>query len=140
MQTYHPSSDEQRRFLEDNLTDLRKINKFLAEVNVMKEEIIQNIISALQHQHEGQKTYEYGSWKIEVKTPSIYSLNKKLYESGSVSLPDKFNPIRESKSYSVDKNLCEQYMESAPDDVRLALVALIDKKPGKPSIIVKERV
>jgi hypothetical protein len=140
MQAYHPSSDEQRRFLEDNLTDLRKINKFLAEVTVMREEIIQNIISALQHNHEGQKTYEYDLWKIEIKTPSIYSLNKKLYESGDIKLPDKFNPIRESKSYSVDKNLCEQYKQSAPNDVKLALVELIEKKPGKPSVVIKERI
>ncbi len=139
MQTYDHTS-EQQNVLDDNLADLRKINKFLAEVNIMREEIIQNIIGALQHNHDGQKTYEHGAWKIEIKTPSIYSLNKKLYESGTIKLPDTFNPIRESKSYSVDKNLCEQYMQSAPNDVRLALVELIDKKPGKPSIVIKERV
>lgn len=139
MQTYD-HTNEQQSFLSETLEDLRKINKHLAEVGLIKEELTKKVISALQHEHEGQKTYEYGVYKIEVKTPFIYSLNKKLYESKSVVLPKNFNPIKESISYSVDKNLCEKYMEKAPKKVRDALVELIDKKPGKPTVTIKERV
>ncbi len=98
------------------------------------------MIGVLQHEHEGQKTYEFGMWKIEVKTPYVYSLNKKLYESGNITLPKNYNPIKKSISYTVDKRLVDKYIEEAPIDVRDALIELIDKKPGKAAITIKERV
>jgi len=133
-------TNEQERFFSESLTELQKVNKQLAKLLVRKEELTEEIIGALEHDHEGQKSYEYGVWKIEVKTPFVYSLNKKLYESGSVKLPEDFNPIKESVSYSVDKRLCDKFMAEAPKKVRDALAELIDKKPGKANIVVKERI
>jgi len=133
-------TNEQEQQFSESLTELQKVNKQLAKLLVRKEELTELIISSLEHDHEGQKSYEYGAWKIEVKTPFVYSLNKKLYESGSVKLPDDFNPIKESVSYSVDKRLCDKYMMDAPKKVRDALAELIDKKPGKAGITIKERV
>jgi hypothetical protein len=132
--------NEQERCFSESITELQKINKQLAKLTLRKEELTNQIIGALEHDHEGQKTYEYGLWKIEVKTPFVYSLNKKLYETGSITLPSEFNPIKESVSYSVDKRLCEQYMQKAPKKVRDALIELIEKKPGKAGISIKERV
>jgi len=63
-----------------------------------------------------------------------------LYESGSITLPDNFNPIKESVSYSIDKGLCDKYILEAPKKVRVALAELIDKKPGKASVVIKERI
>ncbi|CAB4151866.1 hypothetical protein UFOVP685_45 [uncultured Caudovirales phage] len=134
------STNEQERFFVDSVKELERVNKQLAKLVLRKEELTEQIISALEHDHEGQKSYEYGVWKIEVKTPFVYSLNKKLYESGSVNLPDDFNPIKESVSYSVDKRLCDKFMTDAPKKVRDALAELIDKKPGKAGITIKERV
>lgn len=122
------------------LNELQDINKQLEALLIRKDELTRDIIGALEHDHEGQKSYEYGSWKIEVKTPFVYSLDKKKYESGDVNLPDNYNPIKEYISYSVDKRLCDQYMMNAPEDVRDALIELIDKKPGKAGITIKERV
>jgi len=134
------NTNEQEECFVDSIKELQKVNKQLAKLNLKKEELTQKIIDTLDHEHEGQKTYQYGEWKIEVKTPFVYSLNKKLYESGDVKLPDTYNPIKSSVSYSVDKRLCDQFMLNAPKKVRDALVELIDKKPGKASISVKERV
>lgn len=139
MQEYDPTNEQERCF-SDSIVELQKINKQLAKLLLRKEELTDLIIGSLEHDHEGQKQYEYGAWKIEVKTPFVYSLNKKLYESGSVQLPDDFNPIKESVSYSVDKRLCDKYMMDAPKKVRDALAELIDKKPGKAGITIKERV
>lgn len=125
--------------LTENIKELEKVNKQLARLSLRKEELTDSIIAAMGHQHEGQRSYEYEVWKVEIKTPFVYSLNKKLYESGSVKLPDNFNPIKESVSYSVDKVLCDKYMENAPKKIRDALVELIDKKPGKASVTIKER-
>lgn len=136
----HDPINEQERFFVESVKELEKVNKQLAKLLLRKEELTDQIIGALEHDHEGQKSYEYGVWKIEVKTPFVYSLNKKLYESGSVKLPDDFNPIKESVSYSVDKRLCDKFMVEAPKKVRDALAELIDKKPGKAGITIKERV
>lgn len=125
--------------LADQIRELEKVNKQLAKLTLRKEELTDMIITAMGHQHEGQRSYEYDTWKVEIKTPFVYSLNKKLYESGNVTLPDNFNPIKESISYSIDKKLCDKYLESAPKKVRDVLVELIDKKPGKASVTIKER-
>ncbi len=125
--------------LADSIKELEKVNKQLARLSLRKEELTDSIISAMDHQHEGQRSYEYDVWKVEIKTPFVYSLNKKLYESGNITLPDNFNPIKESKSYSVDKILCDKYLLDAPAKIRQALIELIDKKPGKASVTIKER-
>jgi hypothetical protein len=125
--------------LSDNIKELEKVNKQLARLSLRKEELTDSIILAMGHQHEGQRSYEHETWKVEIKTPFVYSLNKKLYESGNVILPDNFNPIKQSTSYSVDKVLCDKYLVDAPKKVREALIELIDKKPGKASVTIKER-
>lgn len=130
---------KKERCLDDFIKELDSVNKQLSILTVRKEELTKEIIVSLSHEHEGQKTYEYDTWKIEVKTPCVYSLNKKKYESGEIKLPDNFNPIKQSVSYSIDKRLCDQYMQDAPKKVRNVLVALIDKKPGKASVCLKER-
>jgi hypothetical protein len=134
------NTNEQEQFFVESVKELEKVNKQIAKLIVRKEELTEQIIGALEHEHEGQKTYEYGTWKIEVKTPFVYSLNKKLYESGDIKLPQDFNPIKESVSYTVDKRLCDKFMSEAPKKVRDALAELIDKKPGKAGICIKERV
>ena len=123
-----------------HIQELEKVNKQLAKLTLRKEQLTDMIISAMSHNHEGQRTYEYDMWKVEIKTPITYSLNKKLYESGSVILPDNFNPIKESISYSIHKGLCDKYMLDAPKKVKDALAELIDKKPGKTSVTIKERI
>lgn len=136
----HCDTGEQEFFLEDSIKQLDTVNRRIAKLLVMKEELVDNIIGALEHEHEGQKTYEYGVWRLEVKTPFVYSLNKKEYESGQFNIPEKFNPIKQSVSYSVDKGLCDKYMQTAPKEVREMLVELIDKKPGKANVCIKERI
>jgi len=139
MQEFSDKNEQEQCFV-NGIRELDKINKQIAKLNLRKEELTKEIIDSLEHEHEGQKTYEYGIWKIEVKTPFVYSLNKKMYESGEFKLPEQFNPIKESISYSVDKRLCDKYLEEAPKKVRDALAELIDKKPGKASINIKERI
>lgn len=134
------TNNEQERFFVESVTELEQVNKQLAALTLRREELTQQIINTLDHEHEGQKTYQYGSWRLEVKTPFVYSLDKKKYESGEFTLPNNFNPIKKSVSYSIDKRLCELYMQEAPQDVRNSLIELIDKKPGKANIVVKERI
>jgi hypothetical protein len=130
---------EREQVLAESILELEKINKQLAKLTVRKEELTETIIAALGHDHYGQKSYEYDVWKIECKTPSIYSLDKKAYESGSVFIPDGFDPVKSSVSYTVDKRLCDKYMSESPLEVREALGQLITVKPGKASVTIKAR-
>jgi hypothetical protein len=141
MQSFEDVSNaiDREHGLADTIKELEKVNKQLARLSLRKEELTNSIVSAMGHQHEGQRSYDYEVWKVEIKTPFVYSLNKKLYESGNVILPDNFNPIKQSTSYSVDKVLCDKYLVDAPKKVREALIELIDKKPGKASVTIKER-
>ena len=93
------NNNEHEHCFSESITELQKVNKKIAKLLVRKEELTDQIIGSLEHEHEGQKSYEYGIWKIEVKTPFVYSLNKKLYEEGKIKLPDNFNPIKQSISY-----------------------------------------
>lgn len=136
----HDQTCEHERFFSEHLTQLQKVNRQIAKLIVRKDELTCQIIGALDHSHEGQKSYEHGPWKIEVRTPVVYSLNKKLYESGAITLPTNFNPIKESVSYSIDKRMVDMFMIEAPADVRASLIDLIEKKPGKASVTVKERL
>lgn len=133
-------NNEQALCLEDSIQELESVNKKLAKLLLKKEELTEKVIGAIGHDKEGQKTYEYQAWKIEVKTPCIYSLDKKMYESGRFEIPKKFNPIKKSVSYAIDKRLCDKFITEAPPEVREMLVELIEKRPGKASVTIKERV
>jgi hypothetical protein len=133
-------TDTQKSVFFESVTELQKINKSLSKLLLRKEEVSAQIICALEHNHDGQKTYEYKKWKIEVKTPCVYSLNKNKYESYKNEIPEDFNPVRQSISYSIDKRLCEKYMVEAPKKIRAVLIDLIEKKSGKPTVAIKERV
>lgn len=132
-------TSEREMYLDNSVKELDKINNKLATLLTRKDELIDIIIGALGHEHKGQKSYEYGLYKIEVKTPTIYSLNTSKYKSGDIKLPDNFNPIKESISYSIDKKLCDQYMQIAPKKVRDSLALLIDEKPGKKNVVLTRR-
>lgn len=139
MQEFDHTTDQEHYFSE-SVKKLSKVNRQLAKLLVQKEVLTHEIIHSLGHDHEGLKSYDYGVWKIEVKTPFVYALNKKLYESGDIKLPDNFNPIKASVSYSIDKRLIDKCLEEAPRDVRDALIELIEKRPGKAAVNIRERV
>lgn len=130
---------DRQHVLENSIRRFEQVCKEMARLNLLKEELTSEIIGALGHEHEGQKTYEYNVWKIEVKTPVSYSVNKKLYELCEINLPSDFNPVKKSVSYAVDKRLCDNYLLTAPEDVKQLLVEIIDKKPGKAAVTIKER-
>lgn len=140
MQIFKLKEVSKKDILLDSILELEKVNKELAKFNLLKERLTNTIIDKLGHTKEGQKTYEYDAWKVEIKIPFIYSLNKKLYESGNIKIPDKFNPIKESISYSINKRLCDQYIVDSPKKIKDALIELIEKKPGKATVTIKERI
>lgn len=140
MQNYNEDLLNEQTFLEELIKDLQCTQRKIARLKLRKEQLDHDIICALGHEHEGQKSYEHEIWKVEVRTPCIYSLDRSKYKSGEVNLPDQYNPIKESISYTIDKQLCEFFMETAPKPIRMKLSELIEKKPGKASVSIKERI
>lgn len=139
MQRYQETI-EREQYLYENIKLLKEINQRLELLRREKEKLTNEIISALDNMNAGNKTYEYMSWQIEVKKPVIYVLNKKLYESIKNELPKKFNPIKEYTSYTIDKHLCDKYITEAPCVIREVLSQMIETKPGKQKVIIKEAV
>jgi hypothetical protein len=133
--------NQSEQVLNQDIKELDRVNKQIAKLLLKKESLTESIIATLGHEHEGQKTYEYSIYKLEVKTPVSLSLDKKKYSSGEFYLPPEFNPVKESTtvSYSIDKKLYDNCLSRAPKDVISALSKLIDKKPGNKSITIKER-
>lgn len=122
--------------LEQNIKQLESVNKRIAKLLVEKEALTDSIIAGIGHDYEGQRTYQFNEWDITAKTPYIYSLNTKKYKAGDVYLDEAFNPIQESVSYKVNRELAEEYMNTAPASARSALLELITKKPGKASVTI----
>jgi len=122
--------------LEESIKKLQNINRKIAQLTLDKEKLTETVIATIGHSHEGERSYEVGAWKVTCKTPFIYSINKKIYESNDVYLPDEFNPIEQTFSYKVNKKECDYYMTVAPKSVRDSLLELITKKPGKASVVV----
>ena len=140
MQQYDDTQQHYRHHVNESLKELNSVNRKLAKLLLRKEELTEEVIELFGHEHEGQKTYAFDEWKVEIRTPCVYSLDKKLYESGRFNIPSEYNPIKQSVSYSIDKKLCDDYITKAPKKIRDALAELIEKKPGKPAVIVKENV
>jgi hypothetical protein len=131
--------DDHDHFLMCSIQALENVNKKITKLLLQKEELTENIISAFGHDKEGQKSYDFHMWKVEIRTPCIYSLNKKLYESGKYNIPKKFNPIKKSVSYLIDKKFFDKF-DDAPVEVREQLIELIEKKAGKACVNIKGRV
>lgn len=125
--------------LRESILELQKVTKKIAQLTQEKEVLIHEIIKALKHKHKGQKSYEFEEFKLEVRTPTIYSLDTKLYEELQESIPEEYNPVKETTSFKIDKKLCDEYLKKAPDDVKSLLIDLIEEKPGKANVVVKYR-
>lgn len=123
--------------LKDNIKRLEKVTRDIAVLNTEKEDLIKSIIKELNHSHEGQKSYSIDEYKLEVRTPAIYSLNKEYYQEVSSYLPDDYNPVKESVSYSIDKKKCDELLKTAPSEFRKTLIEMVEKKPGKANVVVK---
>ena len=132
--------NEQECFFVESVKELQEVNKQLAKLLLRKEELTQDIITSLDHVHEGQKTYEYGAWKIEVKTGVTFSLDKDAYELISSKIPDGLDPVKKRIAYDVSKAMINEIEKRGNSKELNILSKFLSKKPSKPSISIKERV
>lgn len=120
----------------DTIVKLEKITKNLALLALERDALNQELIELFSHDYEGQKSYSEGIWRVTIKTPCVYSLNKAKYLALKDSLPEEFNPVKESVSYIVDKKACDKFVISAPKQIISLIGEMIEKKPGKASLTI----
>lgn len=123
--------------LADNIERLQVVKDKIKALEVEQAGLVKAIIADLGHDHEGEKSYQVGTFKVTCRTPVIYSLDKKAYESGDVYLMPEFDPIESSTAYKINKAKLEAFLQTAPMSVRTSLSKLVTKKDGKPSVVIK---
>jgi citrate synthase len=128
---------EREYVLAGAIEELETVNAEIAKLTVRREELTREIIAAVGHDKEGQKSYNYREWKVTCKTPNIYALDTRAYKSGKVFLPEEDDPVKQSITYTVDKKRFQECYKNATDLVRDSLNKLITVKPGKPSVSVE---
>lgn len=136
---YKIELEQRERRAEELTSEIETINKKLAKLRLDKESKELELISTIQHEHEGSKTYDIGFHSVTIKTDMIYALDKKAYISGELYLEPAFDPVLQKVTYEVNKKLFNAYEQMAPADVREVLNQLVEKKPSKPNVTIKVR-
>lgn len=132
--------DNTQELINEKVKALDFVNYQISELAEIKQKLELEIIESLEHVHEGQKSYEVGKYKVTVKTDYIYSLDKEEYAVLKSHLPQEFNPVKESISYTIDKRIIKKAEDYASSDDLMLLGKLISKKPGKPNVKVLANV
>lgn len=122
--------------LYSNCERLQSINAKIKALEIEQKGLTAAIIYDLNHVKNGQESYVVGDLNVTCRTPVIYTLDKKAYESGDVYLDEVFDPVKISTTYTVSKSKYEECRARAPLSAQSALDLLITQKPGKPSVII----
>lgn len=130
---------KREEYLMSLIEGVEEINKELARLKLIKENLEKDIISAIDHHYEGSKTYVVGDRAVTIKTDLIYMLDKKAYISGECYLPAEFDPVLQKVTYEVNKTLFKSYKQYAPLHVRETLDKLVERKQSKPNVSIKVR-
>jgi len=136
--TNGPSEEETRDMkLEAEISALNKINHEIARLKVEKEQAEEKIKKLFDHNCEGQKTYYFKEYAVEVKTNLNYVVDKKEYEVLKGQMRKEFNPIKEVVKYEVDKKKYEEVLTyGSQEDIKL-LSEVSHTKPAKLSVTIK---
>lgn len=132
--------DNTEELINEKVKALDFVNYQMSELVEIKQKLELEIIEDLKHVHEGQKSYDIGKYKVTIKTDYIYSLDKEEYGVMKSHIPQEFNPVKESVSYTIDKRIIKKAEEYASNDDLMLLGKLISKKPGKPNVKVLPNV
>ena len=104
---------------EEYLVELNKIKEQIADLSRIKDALGRLLLKELNLadvdddgkivsvKHDGQQTLEVGNFKVTVKTPSTWKINKREYEVEASRLRKEFNPVKTSISYRIDKKILE---------------------------------
>ena len=104
---------------EEYLVELNRIKGLIADLNVAKEKMTKLILKELNLAifddngdviavaHDGQQSFVTGKFKVVVKTPAYWKIDKNEYQIVASSLRKEFDPVKTSVSYRIDKNIVD---------------------------------
>lgn len=106
------------------------LGRQIAQLELAREKLAENIISAIGHDHVGQKTYQLDGVKLTITTKENYTLDKsRLNVEWSESLP-----INRSYSYTLREKDFKAMMEHGNSEQKQMLAEIVTSKPAKPHI------
>jgi len=121
------------------VTIIESLNTSITRLKDQKEAFEQELVDIMEHNYDGQKTYTLWDKRLVVKTPTYYRVNKALYLSGDIELPEHYNPVVAKIDYEIDKNKYLKIVESAPMPIVELLDKLIIESYGKKSVTIESR-
>lgn len=111
------------------LKELNDLNRELARLKYRKEDLEKLILDELnEHPEEGQRTYEFGEYKLTVKTGINYKIDKEVYES--LNIPQDIDPVKVSKKYEIDT----RKMRELKEENAMFFSKFITETPSKPNL------
>lgn len=121
--------------MKELLINLDLINKQIASLRLQKEDLERLILEGIPQQpHEGQRTYEFGEYKVTVKTAINYRIDKEKFLE--MDLDDEINPVRVSTKYEINPVL----MRRLKGEYGLLFSEFVTETPARPSIGVSYNV
>lgn len=109
------------------------LGKQIAQLELARSKLAENIISALGHDHIGSRTYQQDGVKVTVTTKETYTLDKaRLNVEWSEQLP-----INRSYSYTLREKDFKAMMEHGSNEQKQVLSEIVTSKPAKPVVKVE---
>lgn len=117
--------------MKELLIKLDLINKQIAELRLQKDDIEKLILTRVPQQpEEGQRTYEFGEYKLTIKTGINYKIDKEKFLA--MDLDDEINPIRVTTKYEVNPTV----MRKLKSEYGLLFSEFVTEVPAKAAISI----
>lgn len=109
------------------------LGKQIAQLELARAKLAENIITTAGHDHTGQKTYQHDGLKVTITTKDNYTLDKaRLNVEWSEQLP-----INRSYSYTLREKDFKAMLEHGTSEQKQILSEIVTSKPAKPVIKVE---
>lgn len=131
-------SEEQCKSIALKANRLKALEHRIAKLKLMKEALEQELITDIDHHHDGQITYEVLDNRITIKTTFNYRVDKEKFEELKDRIPEEV--IRVETKYTPVKKYIKEIEEHGGKRLNLLLSEFLTKTEAKPSVKVCARV
>lgn len=109
------------------------LGRQIAQLELARSKLAENIILATGHDHTGQKTYQHDGVKVTITTKETYTLDKaRLNVEWTEALP-----VNRSYSYTLREKDFKAMMDHGSSEQKQLLAEIVTSKPAKPVVKVE---
>lgn len=109
------------------------LGRQIAQLELARSKLAENIILATGHDHIGQKTYQHDGVKVTITTKETYTLDKARLNVEWTELL----PVNRSYSYTLREKDFKAMMEHGSSEQKQLLAEIVTSKPAKPVVKVE---